>query len=83
MGANAVSCLLEGKSNVVMCVQDGKMTYADINYALVLDRMYKGKLQDGDLEKFSSAEIEQMKSFCDYRRARMERIYRMSFDIGV
>lgn len=83
MGANAVSCLLDGKSNVVMCVQDGKMTYADINYALVLDRMYKGKLKDGDLEKFSSAEIEKMKSVCDYRHARMEKIYQMSFDIGV
>ena len=83
MGANAVSCLLEGKSNVVMCVQHGKITSVDINYALMLDRMYKGKLQEGDLDNFSPDAIAEMKSACAYRQAKMERLYRMSFDIGV
>ncbi len=83
MGANAVSCLLEGKSNVVMCVQHGKVTSVDINYALMLDRMYKNKLQEGDLDNFSPDAIAEMKSACAYRQAKMERLYRMSFDIGV
>jgi 6-phosphofructokinase 1 len=83
MGANAVSCLLEGKSNVVMCVQHGKITSVDINYALMLDRMYKGKLQEGDLDNFSPDAIAEMKSACAYRQAKMERLYRMSFDLGV
>ena len=83
MGANAVSCLLEGKSNVVMCVQHGKIVSVDINYALMLDRMYKGKLQEGDLDNFSPDAIAEMKSACAYRQAKMERLYRMSFDIGV
>ena len=83
MGANAVSCLLEGKSNVVMCVQHGKITSVDINYALMLDRMYKNKLQEGDLDNFSPDAIAEMKSACAYRQAKMERLYRMSFDLGV
>ncbi len=83
MGANAVSCLLEGKSNVVMCVQHGKITHADINYALMLDKMYKGKLQEGDLDNFSPDAIAEMKSSCAYRQAKLERLYRMSFDLGV
>ena len=83
MGANAVSCLLEGKSNVVMCVQHGKITSVDINYALMLDRMYKGKLKEGDLDNFSPDAIAEMKSACAYRQAKMERLYRMSFDLGV
>ena len=83
MGANAVSCLLEGKSNVVMCVHEGRITSADINYALVLDRMYKGRLKDGDLDKFSPDAIAEMKSECAYKQAKMERLYRLSFDIGV
>ncbi len=83
MGANAVSCLLEGKSNVVMAVQHGKVTNVDINYALMLDRMYKGKLKDGDLDNFSPDAIAEMKSACAYRQAKMERLYRMSFDLGV
>ena len=83
MGANAVSCLLEGKSNVVMCVQHGKITSVDINYALMLDRMYKNKLQEGDLDNFSPDAIAEMKSACAYRQAKMERLYQLSFDLGV
>lgn len=81
MGANAVSCLLEGKSNVVMCVNNGRINAVDINYALVLDRMYKGKLKEGDLDNFSPDAIAQMKSTCVYRQAKIERIYQMSYDI--
>ena len=83
MGAYAVSCLLEGKSNVVVCVQNGRLTSADINYALTLDRMYKGTLKDGDLEKFSADQIDQMKAICADRHANMERLYQLSFDLGV
>lgn len=81
MGANAVSCLLEGKSNVVMCVRQGKIVSVDINYALTLDHMYKGKLHEGDLDRFSPDAIAEMKSICAYRQAKMERLYRMSYDI--
>ena len=81
MGAAAVSCLLEGKSNVVMCVQRGRINAVDINYALVLDKMYKGKLQDGDLDRFSPDSIAEMKSICAYRQAKLERLYKMSYDI--
>ena len=81
MGANAVSCLLEGKSNVVMCVRQGKIVSVDINYALTLDHMYKGKLQEGELDRYSPDAIAEMKSICAYRQAKIERLYRMSYDI--
>lgn len=81
MGANAVSCLLEGKSNVVMCVRSGRIVSSDINYALVLDHMYKGKLNEGDLDRFSPDAIAEMKSICAFRQAKMERLYRMSYEI--
>lgn len=83
MGADAVSCLLEGKSNVVMCVKNGRVKAIDINYALILDRMYKGKLKEGDLDNYSPDAIAEMKSACAYRQAKIERLYRMSFEIGV
>ncbi len=82
MGADAVSYLLEGKSNIVIGVQNGRVTDIDINYALVLDRMYKGKLHEGDLDRFSSESIARMKSVCAYRQAKMERLYRLSFELG-
>ena len=82
MGADAVSCLLEGKSNVVMGIKNGRISAIDINYALVLDRMYKNKLKDGDLDRFSPEQIAGMKSACAYRQAKMERLYRLSFELG-
>ncbi len=82
MGADAVSCLLDGKSNLVMCVKDGKNTAVDINYALILDRMYKNKLKDGDLDNFDATTIAKMKSACAYRQARMESLYKLSFDLA-
>lgn len=82
MGAEAVSCLIEGKSNVVMAIKQGMVTDIDINYALVLDRMYKGNLKDGDLEKFSAEKVESMKKACANRRAKMEKLYRLSFELS-
>jgi 6-phosphofructokinase 1 len=83
MGANAVSCLLEGKSNVVMCVHEGRITTADINYALVLDRMYKGTLKDGDLDKFSSSDIERMKSEIEAKKAHLSELYTVASKINL
>ena len=81
MGANAVNCLLEGKSNVVMCVRNGRICAVDINYALILDRMYKGKLEEGDLDNFGPDSIAEMKSTCAYRQAKIENLYKMAYDI--
>ena len=46
----------------------------DIAFALIVDRMYKGTLQDGDLASFSDAEIRLMKSICETKKQRIARI---------
>jgi len=81
MGVEAVNLLLQGKSNRVMCVLENKITNEDINYALVLDRMYKGKLKDGDLDRFSADEIASMRARCAYRQAKIEKLYHMAYEI--
>lgn len=81
MGVEAVNHLLENKSNLVMCVHENRITSCDINYALTLDRMYKDTLKDGDLDRFTGFEIAQMKAHCEARRAKVERLYRMAYDI--
>ena len=81
MGVEAVNLLLDGKSNRVMCVLDNRITSEDINYALVLDRLYKGKLKVGDLEKFTEEQISNMKARCAYRQAKIEKLYNMSYEI--
>ena len=83
MGVEAVNHLLENKSNLVMCVHENRITSCDINYALTLDHMYKNTLKDGELDRFTGFEIAQMKAHCTARHAKVERLYRMAYDISM
>ena len=83
MGAIAVEELLKGHSNLVMCDKLGKIVPVDINYALILDRMYKGKLQDGDLDRFTEEDIENMKQDIKNRQAALARLYGISKTINL
>ena len=83
MGAIAVEELLKGNSNLVICEKKGKIVSVDINYALILDRMYKNKLKDGDLDRFTAAEIESMKALCAKRRAKIEHLYAVAEAVSV
>ena len=75
MGAIAVEELLKGRSNLVMCERNGKVVTRDIYYALYLDRMYKEKLKEGDLDRFSPEVVEEMRSEVREIRAAMARLY--------
>ena len=74
MGEYAVERLLEGKSNIVICERENKLVDTDISFALIVDRMYKGKLQDGDLDTFSPEQIKEMEALCAEKKARITRI---------
>ena len=64
MGDYAVDLILEGKSDLVVGMKNDKLTSTEIKYALVVDRMYKNKLKDGDLDKFTEEQIDSMKARC-------------------
>lgn len=81
MGVLAVELLLKGVSNVVICEIDGEIKPVEINYALILDRMYKGKLKDGDLDLFTASQIEEMRLACQRRSFNIKRLYNLSRDI--
>ena len=78
MGALAVEALLKGKSNLVMCERHGKVISREINYALYLDRMYKEKLKEGDLDRFSPEVVAEMRREVKEIRAAMARLYGVS-----
>lgn len=75
MGAIAVEQLLEGKSNLVICEIDGEIKPIDINFALIVDRMYKNKLQEGDLDGFSKEQLDEMRAICNKRKSEIEHLY--------
>ena len=81
MGVKAVEVLLEGKSNRVIVEDKGEIVDLDILFALTVDRMYKGTLEEGDLDSFSEDEINEMKAICEKRREDIETLYRMSYEI--
>jgi len=75
MGVFAVEELLRGNSNLVVCVRNDKICTVDINYALKLDRMYKGTLKEGDLDPFTPEQLEQMKLDIAAREQAMLELY--------
>jgi hypothetical protein len=83
MGYEAVDQILAGKSDLVMAERHGKIVTVDINYALKVDRMYKNKLKDGDLDKYSAEEIAQMEAICQKRRDEIEELYKIANDIAI
>lgn len=74
MGEFAVEQLLEGKSNLVICDKGGELTTTDISFALIVDRMYKGKLKDGDLDAFTAEQVEEMKAICAKKKDHITKI---------
>lgn len=75
MGCRAVELLLEGKSDRVVVMRKGKVVDIDIRWALAADRMYKKKLEDGDLDPFNAEEIDAMKALVRAREREVAKRY--------
>ncbi len=63
MGIFAVNELLKGNSNIVICERNSQIVSYDINYALKLDKFYKGKITEEELKnEFDEETINVMKA---------------------
>lgn len=78
MGVFAVEKLLEGKSDLVICERHGSLVATDIRYALVLDKLYKGKAQPEDMKGFTEEQIESMKAHAKERAEHMKELHDIS-----
>ena len=83
MGLFAVEKLIAGESDIVICEKEGKIVSEDINYALALDRMYKGIFTEKDAERFTHEEIEEIKKRSEERRLNMAALYDVSLKINL
>ena len=81
MGIKAVELLLEGKSNLVVVEFDGEITSMDIVFALTTDRIYKGTLRAGDLDKFTAGEVDKMRDICARREKDIASLHKSLTDI--
>ena len=83
MGVYAVEELLRGESNKVICERNGDICAISIAYSYMLDRMYKGKLVEGDLDKFSNEEIELMKAEIEEKKVELLSLYTVENKINL
>ena len=66
-----------------MVVKKDEIVPIDINFALITDRMYKGKLKDGDLDKFTAEQISEMESICQARRDYVQSLEDVLYATGI
>ena len=78
MGCRAVELLLEGKSDRVVAVRHGEIVDLDIRWALAVDRMYKKKLKDGDLDPFTAEEVDAMRALVKEREQEIADRYKVA-----
>ena len=77
MGVRAVDELLAGNSDLVVCEKAGQIVTVEIAYSQVLDRMYKGTLKDGMLDRFSPEQIEEMRRLIEEKKQYFKDTYAM------
>ncbi len=84
MGVYAVEQLLAGKSNLVVCERAGEITALNINFALTVDQLYKGKITLDDIrENYSREELESMTEIVETRRNKMARLVKIEDTINL
>ena len=75
MGVYAVEELLRGNSNKVICERNGDICSVNISYSHVIDRMYKNKLTEGELDQFTEEEILKMKDEIEEKKSELLALY--------
>ena len=83
MGVYAVEELLRGNSNKVICERNGDICAVDIAYSYTLDRMYKEKLDEGELDKFTEEQVTQMKREIEEKKAELLSLYTTENKINI
>jgi 6-phosphofructokinase 1 len=83
MGNRAVELLLEGKKNLVVCTREDRIVECGIDYALALDRRYKGKMDDAQFAAFCESDQKSITEFIEQKKAGLLKLYELSKTISV
>ena len=81
MGVRAVDELLAGNSDLIICEKAGEIVTTGIFYSQVLDRMYKGTLKEGMLEKCTEEQIAEMKAIIEEKKRVFAETYKLLCDV--
>lgn len=82
MGTRAIELLYEGKKNLVICMQNNRMTEVDIQQAITIDRLYKNKITQEELDKLSEKTRKSMEEAAKKKREYIEYLYHVAETIS-
>ncbi len=83
MGAHAVELLLEGKSNLIVTETDGVIGEKDIEWALMFDRIYKGKAKQEEIDKLDPKVYEEMVALAKAKKDKFIELYELGNNISI
>ena len=83
MGAKAVDLLLEGKYNLVVCYNKGKICVEEMEYAFQLDRIVKNKATKEELDALDPSEKNDMLARAFEKKAHFEYLYHLAETISI
>lgn len=83
MGFKAVELLLDGQSNLVVCIRDEVICGIDIEYALTYDKLCKGKIKAEDITGYSQEQVAKMVADAKIREDRMRTSYEIANKISI
>ena len=78
MGDKAVDLLIEGKYNLVVCYNKGKIMAEEMEYAFTLDRIVKGKATDEEIASLDEATRVRMLADSEAIKAEMLERYELA-----
>lgn len=83
MGAHAVELLLQGKSNLIVTENNGKIGERDIEWALMYDRVYKGKAKPEEIAKLDPAVYQEMQALAKIKHENFAALYELGNEISI
>ncbi len=83
LGAKAVDLLLEGKYNLVVCYNKGKVSSEEMEYAFQLDRIVKNKASDEEIKALDPEERNSMLARALEKKAHFEYLYHLANCISI
>ncbi len=78
MGKKAVDLLTEGKYNLVVCYNNGKICDVEMEYAFLLDRIVKGKATEEEIASLAPDLREKMLLDAENIKENMNSLYEIA-----
>jgi 6-phosphofructokinase len=78
LGDKAVELIIEGKKNLIVGFHDDELVEIDIEYALNLDKRYKGRMTDEQFALLNAADRKSINEHIAKRQADINKLYETS-----